>query len=77
MLVFRPLRPGSDEIGELESPRRRTALCNESGIAADRFPHDFPLFQVLTDVVEIEIDGRRIATRGPFFGWRVERNVGF
>jgi len=77
VLVFRPLRPRRDEIRQLESPCRRPALRDESGVVADGFPHDFPLLEILADVIEIEIDRGRVATRGPFFRWRVERDIGF
>src|SRR5438094_6662716 len=77
MLVFGSLRPGGDEVGELESPGRRSALADHAGFAADVLPHHLPLLEILADVVEIQVNRRRVATRGPFFCGRVKRDISF
>src|SRR3989442_2360347 len=79
VFVFRPLRPRRDEVGELEAARRRPALGDQSGIAgiaADVLPHHFTLVEVFADVVEVKVDGGRVAPRRPFFVRCVEGDVG-
>src|SRR2546422_4345068 len=77
MFVFGSLRPGGDEVGEFESPGRWPALADHAGLAADVLPHDFPLLEILADVIEVEVNRRRVAARGPFLGWRIKGDVGF
>ena len=80
MLVFGSLGPGGDEIRELEAAWRWAALGDEpriAGIATDVLPHHLALLEVFPDVVQVEVDGGRVAAGRPLFGWRVEGDIGF
>src|SRR5919109_788996 len=75
MLVLRPLRPGRDQVRELEPSWRRLPAGDPAVLAAHRLPHDLAAHQVLAYVVEIEVDGWRVTPGRPVLSWGFERDV--
>ncbi len=76
MLVLWSLGPRCHQVGQLEVPRRQVASDN-AGLVFVVFIQNAALAasQVLTDVVEVDIDGGHRAPPGPFARRRVEDHV--
>ncbi len=75
VLVLRALRPRGDEVGELEVPRRQDAGDDPAGVVVLVDPAAFPASQVLSDVVEVDVDRRAVPPARPVLRRCVEHDV--
>src|SRR5918911_574747 len=77
MLVLGSLRPRGDEVGELEPTRGRPALDDETVWPSNFFPHHLAALEILSNVVEVKVDGWHVAPRCPLLVRSIEGDLGF
>jgi hypothetical protein len=75
VLILGALGPGGHEVGELEEARREVPRGNALLCVVLVEKSSFPTTQILSDVVEVDIDGGRVSPPGPFLRRGVEHDL--
>ena len=75
VLVLGSLRPRGHQVRELEVARLRTAPGDSTFVVPELDEPGDVTFHVAADVVQVEVEGRRVALRRPVLGRRVEHEL--
>ncbi len=75
VFVLGSLRPGRDEVGQLEVTWWQAPRHDEVGLVVDVVHPALASAQVLADVVQVDVDGGRVAPPGPLPGRGVEDDL--